>query len=182
MNAIVEAERWTPIEGCAGMYSISDMGRVRSEERAIIRRGGNNYVRPQKVMRPGFGKSEYRTVRLLHADGLYRNHYVHTLVLEHFRSKRPEGMDACHGDGDRANNSAANLRWDSRAGNHADKKAHGTATVGERHPMRKLDDSTVQALRAMRATGASATELGKAFNISRVTAYRAATGRSWSHL
>ena len=93
----------------------------------------------------------------------------------------PNG-DVDHIDGDKANNAAANLRWDTRAGNHNDKNAHGTATVGERHPMHKLCDQEVLAMRARRAAGATTSQLAEEFNVSRMTAHRAATGRSWSHL
>lgn len=176
------AEAWRPIVGHEGLYSISDRGRVRSEAKTVVRRNGANYTRPQSIMRPGFGESLYRTVGLVNAAGLRTTNYVHTLVLEHFVSARPAGLEGCHGDGDRSNNAASNLRWDTRSGNHADKNVHGTATVGERHPMRKLDNKTVLAMRARRAEGASATRLSEEFNVSRMTAYRAATGRSWSHL
>jgi hypothetical protein len=180
MNDIIEA--WMPITGHEDLYSISSCGRVRSESKIVARRNGANYTKPQAIMRPGFGESLYRTVGLVNADGVRTTHYVHTLVLEHFVSPRPAGLEGCHGDGDRSNNAAGNLRWDTRSGNHADKNAHGTSPIGERHPMRKLDDKTVLAIRARRAEGASATRLSEEFNVSRMTAFRAATGRSWSHL
>ena len=187
MNATTTAEAavlevWLPISGYAGLYSVSSLGRVRSEPKHVIRRNGVVCPMSQKIMRPASGATGYLSLGLVNASGERRTHYVHTLVLEHFDAPRPNGMEACHCDGDRQHNAIANLRWDTRSGNHADKNAHGTATAGERHPMRKLDDKTVLEMRARRAEGASATRLSQEFNVSRMTAFRAATGRSWSHL
>lgn len=180
MNA--STERWLPVPGYAGLYSVSDQGRIRAEPKTV-RHSDRICQRKPRIMKPAQSvKSKYLTVRLLSAEGTYTTHYVHTLVLEAFVGQRPQAMDACHCDGDRQNNSLSNLRWDTRAGNHADKHAHGTATIGERHPMRKLDDATVLAMRARVAAGAAPSSLGAEFNVSRMAAYRAATGRSWRHL
>lgn len=183
MNTIARTERWMPVVGYEGLYSISDIGRVRAEPKLVHHRDGRVCSRKQKLMRPAPSRLYlYLSVRLLGADGRYSTHYVHTLVLEAFGGRRPHGMEVCHCDGDRQNNRFTNLRWDTRSGNHADKNAHGTATVGERHPMRKLDNATVMKIRARRDQGASSSQLSEEFDISRMTAYRAATGKSWSHL
>lgn len=178
----MDIERWKDVPGYEGRYLVSDQGRIKSQEGFITRKNGVVCRKPARVMRPGSGKSQYQSLRLRDADGVYLTHYVHTLVLEAFVCQRPAGMDACHCDGNRKNNKLSNLRWDSRAANHADKKVHGTGTIGERHPMARLSNADVVAIRRRRAEGASATDLANEFNVSRMTAFRAATGRSWSHL
>lgn len=176
------AERWLPVAGFEGLYSVSNLGRVRRESKVVSRKSTSGYRVAEKIMSPGAGiKSGYLIVNLS-KDGKTSTHYVHHLVLRAFVGQRPVGKEACHGDGNRANNSAANLRWDTRKENHADKKIHGTGTVGERHPGAKLTDSVVVALRRRRAEGASFTTLSNEFGISRMTAHRAATGTSWSHI
>ena len=178
-----ESEAWKPVAGHEGLYSVSSLGRIRAEEKVALHCDGRICKRKQKVMSPGQSKkSLYLSVRLLGHDGTYTTYYVHSLVLEAFKGPRPNGMEACHCDGDRQHNAIANLRWDTRSGNHADKKQHGTATIGESHPMRKLTDEKVMDMRKKRAAGASVTQLANEFNVSRMTAHRAATGRSWSHL
>lgn len=181
---VIDADEiWRPVHLHKGLYSVSNYGRVRAEPKIVQHSNGRVCKKKQKVMSPGQSKkSLYQTVRLLGHDGAYTTHHVHALVLEAFSEPRPAGMEACHRDGDRENNAASNLRWDTRSGNHADKNVHGTSPVGERHPMHKLDNTAVLAIRARRAQGASATQLSEEFNVSRMTAFRAATGRSWSHL
>jgi hypothetical protein len=179
-----EPEIWLPVVGYEGLYSVSDLGRVRSESKMVFRRAGNNYRTKARIMRPGTGKhAPYQSVRLLDAAGVTTTRYVHHLVLAAFVGPMPAGQEGCHGDRDPTNNRKGNLRWDTRSRNHADKRDHGTSFAGERHPMAKLDEATVLAMRKRVAEGAAPTTLWKEFpEVSLMTAYRAATGRSWSHL
>ena len=175
-------EVWLPVINYEGLYSVSNLGRIRSEQKTVVY-SNRTATKKMKILSPSrSAKSGYLSLTLCSKDGKHKTHYVHSIVLETFVCIRPTGMDACHCDGDKSNNAISNLRWDTRSGNHKDKLAHGTATIGEQHPMRKLNDQTVFAMRARRAEGASITQLANEFRVSRMTAFRAATGRSWSHL
>ncbi len=55
--------------------------------------------------------------------------FAHRAVLLAFVGPCPEGMEACHNNGDPLDNRVENLRWDTRSNNTLDKVAHGT------HPM-----------------------------------------------
>lgn len=117
-------ERWLPIDGWGGAYEVSDHGNVRSVNRTIAQSTGSARFFAGKTLRQS-DMNGYRTVGL-HFAGKSTRATVHRLVLEAFVGKRPEGMECCHGDGDRANNSLSNLRWDTNAANVADKVKHGT--------------------------------------------------------
>jgi hypothetical protein len=69
---------------------------------------------------------------------VHKSALVHRLVLEAFIGAAPAGLEACHNDGNPKNNVLSNLRWDTRRENAADRIAHGTAAIGEKHPMAKL--------------------------------------------
>ena len=175
-------EIWVPVRGYEGLYSVSNLGRIRSEPKRVFRKNGVVCDQPQKVMSPASGASKYLSLRFKGVDGSYRTHYVHTLVLENFVSPRPPGMEVCHCDGNRQNNAVGNLRWDTRSGNHQDKRAHGTGTIGERHPSAKLTDELVRKMRSMRADGIPVRQLAGEFSVSLGTAFRAISGKSWSHI
>jgi len=57
---------------------------------------------------------------------------LHSLMLEVFIGPRPDGMQACHNDGDKSNSAIENLRWDTRQGNEADKVKHRTKLTGSK--------------------------------------------------
>lgn len=117
-------EQWKPALGWEGVYEVSDMGRVRSLDRTIDQRDGTSRFFPGQILKQT-GMNGYRTVGL-HFAGKERRRTVHSLVLEAFTCERPTGMQACHYDGDRANNKLSNLRWDTVEGNARDKLRHGT--------------------------------------------------------
>lgn len=114
----IPGETWIDIAGFDGCYQVSSMGRVRSQRlgtwrllRQTINARGRPKVNLYTPAEPG--------------NAITRE--VHRLVLEAFVGPCPEGMEACHNDGDPLNNRADNLRWDTHAANLRDKRRHGTA-------------------------------------------------------
>jgi hypothetical protein len=59
---------------------------------------------------------------------------VHSIVLDAFWGPRPEGRQASHLNGDRADNRAENLRWETPTENNRRKAQHGTQPAGAKHP------------------------------------------------
>lgn len=166
-------EIWKPVVGYDGRYSVSNKGRVRTESHVARGRWGHQRLRA-RILRPG-SASGYPVVRL----GRSRPYFVHRLVLEAFVGPRPEGMEACHNNGDRTDNRAENLRWDTRTNNHADKVAHGTAPRGENNSRAKLAEDDVLAIRQQ---GGAPHELAEAYGVSRHTIARILAQKTWKHV
>jgi uncharacterized membrane protein len=116
----MSAEEWRAVVGFPG-YEVSDLGRVRSLDR-IDSRSRKLKGRILKQFRDG--DDRYPFLRLSR-DGNAATIRVHVLVLEAFTGPRPAGFDACHNDGDKLNNTLANLRWDSKSENMLDVVRHG---------------------------------------------------------
>lgn len=142
------ADRWIPIPGYEGRYSVSDTGLVRSEARVVESYGARRYLTRERVMKPQ-QKAGYPSVELF-TDGRGRWCGIHTLVAAAFIGPRPAGKLVCHNDGNRTNNVPLNLRYDTPAGNQADRKLHGTerALSGEQAPWSKLTAEDVRRIRA----------------------------------
>lgn len=113
-------------------------------------------------------KGGYLRVRLRTKPNTYVHRQVAHLILEAFVSLRPEGMVACHYDGDVNNNAVSNLRWDTRRRNEEDKKRHGTHQTGEGNPAAKLTEKDVREIRKIRKEmGFSTYKLASIFGVSR---------------
>lgn len=108
--------------------------------------------------------------------------HVHRLVLTAFRGPCPEGMQACHCDGDPRNNALGNLRWDTPTANHADKRKHGTHLQGEDIFGAKLTASDVSEMRSAHAAGATSGELARQFGVTKENAWMVVTRRTWRHV
>lgn len=117
-------ERWLPVVGFEGWYSVSDRGRVRSEDRVVtLSDGVARCIRGQLLAPfPQSGKEgrRYLCVHLVRA-GVRETRAVHLLVLESHVGPRPDGMLGCHWDDDITNNRLSNLRYDDHIGNAADR-------------------------------------------------------------
>jgi hypothetical protein len=104
-------EQWLPIGGYESRYEVSNLGRIRSLPKG-------NILKPHP-------RGRYQGVSLS-LNGAVRGAYIHHLVALAFLGQRPDGYDICHEDGDRANNCADNLRYDTHSANMRDSLQHGT--------------------------------------------------------
>lgn len=107
-------EEWRPVVGYEGFYEVSDQGRVRS-----LHRGEPYVLKPIKIVSGG-----YLTVALSRNNAQTMSR-IHRLVLLAFVGEAPDGMVACHNDGDPTNNRLSNLRWDTYSENIHDVVRHG---------------------------------------------------------
>jgi hypothetical protein len=119
-------EQWLPIFGYEGLYEVSDLGRLRSLGRDIVRRNGTPQHIPPRVLRPGVHLDGYHRYILYGATGKKQNVSAHRVVLETFIGLSPCGMVACHTNGDPSDNRLSNLRWDTYSANNEDAVRHGT--------------------------------------------------------
>lgn len=163
-------EVWKPVYGFEGFYEVSSLGRVKTIPRAST---------PTKILSPAVDVSGRPRVTLS-VLGKITNRSVSILVCEAFHGPRPKGHQAAHNDGRPANNTPENLRWATPKENNADKKAHGTEPMGERHPNAKLTDDLVREIRAHPEISdrAFAAKLG----VCRATVNTVRTGKGWSHV
>ncbi len=127
MDATHDDEEWRPVVGWEGLYEVSDLGRVRSLDRMVSSGLGRTKLYRGRVLVGKIAPSTgYRVCTLTSGAGRRKYALIHRLVLEAFVGPCPEGMECCHGDGDRANASLTNLRWDTRSANTIDAVTHQT--------------------------------------------------------
>lgn len=118
-------------------------------------------------------------------DNRRKNAYqtpVHKLVLEAFVGPRPEGMEACHSDGNSLNNHASNLRWDTHLNNMADRTKHGTGCKWERVNTAVLNRFQVQEIRTLYASGSLQKDLAKRFGVNTASLSAICRGKTWKNL
>lgn len=83
-----------------------------------------------RVLKPKKARGNYDSVAL-YCNAQSRYFMNHRLVLEAFVGPCPDGLEACHNDGNPQNNKVNNLRWDTRESNMSDKLIHGTSRRGK---------------------------------------------------
>lgn len=109
--------------GYEGLYEVSNLGNVRSLDRASRRRDGSFYrwltgaVKVQSVSKFG-----YYTV-CLSKKGVVRVRPVHALVCDAFLGPCPKGKERMHIDGNCKNNNVLNFRFGTHRENMIDAKS-----------------------------------------------------------
>jgi len=161
-------EIWKAVPDYEGLYEVSNFGSVRSLPRVVCNKDGMPVGKSSgKILTLSIGLRGRRQV-MLYKNRKYQCFKVHALVMLAFVGPRPKGMDICHNDGDASNNLITNLRYDTRAGNFADKLLHGTHQRGENAPFHKLTDSQIHEIKKLRSEGKKCRELGEVYGVHKV--------------
>jgi len=170
-------ETWAQIKGFEGIYEVSTLGRVRSLDRPQRVRGNGISLQKGQILK------QWKQGSYMYCDlrkpGIRQRARVHVVVLETFVCPRPEGMIACHGNGDPTDNRLSNLRWGTHTENAQDKILHGTHQYGESCPKSKLKEA--QAIAILESTKTYA-EIAKEYGVCKSTVTHIKTGRNWPHL
>ena len=178
------SETWKDIAGWEGMYQCSDYGNIRSLDRTVEDVSNGRLLRYKgRVLKPSATRGGYLQV-LLSRDGCHFNTSIHRTVLETFVGRCPEGMVACHSDGNQKNNVLSNLRWDTQSNNVKDRVAHGTSDRGERNSQSKLTEAQILEIRSRLASRVKGTgrRLASEYRVSASTISAISVGKRWSWL
>lgn len=119
-------------------YAVNDQGVIRRIE---ADKYGRNCGRR---LNPYAGNHGYFVVTL-HRGGKQSARLLHRLVCEAFHGPCPgDDFHAAHCDGNKLNNTAANLRWATVSENNRDKLFHGTIRSGDRHHSKLRPETVVR--------------------------------------
>ena len=103
--------QWKPIKDYEDRYMVSDTGLIKAKERMIPNNlTGKLYKKPEIILKPNTVAFGYQQVSL-YKDGKRKCKYVHVLVMETFKGKKPLGYEINHIDEDKTNNSLNNLEF-----------------------------------------------------------------------
>jgi hypothetical protein len=135
-----------------------------------------------RPLKPIVGNLGYLVVGL-HRRKKFRMWAIHRLVAEVFFGPCPAHMEVCHYDGDPTNNVIENLRYDTRKGNCADSKRHGTNLYGARQNGAKLNDELViQARERYAKGGISYDKLARQYGVTIGAMWSAINRKTWNHI
>ncbi|MEP7114561.1 MAG: hypothetical protein ABI862_14945 [Ilumatobacteraceae bacterium] len=118
---------------------------------------------------------------IVYIDGKPRR--THVVVLERRVGPRPPGMMGCHALGcPRLCMNGRHLRWDTAAGNEADKVSDGTVVRGAKFWKTKLSEADVRSVRRRYADGELRQEIAADLGVTPSAVYAIIRGQSWSWL
>lgn len=122
--AKVDREIWKPIEGFEGHYEVSNTGKIKSLERQRITKGGGVTIVHERLLKQKISKFGYCEVSLL-KNAKHKTFKVHRLVAFAFIPNPENKPEINHKDGNKLNNSASNLEWNTPLENKRHAYANG---------------------------------------------------------
>ena len=168
-------ELWAPITGFSG-YSISTLGRVRSEARTVMK-AGKPYWKRETILKASPHKGYPRVS--LRAAGKTHYLFCHQIVMTTFVGRCPNGQETRHKDGNSLNPRLDNLEYGTRAQNIDDAKRHGTFPLHERRPGAKLTKAKVRKIASSRDT---AGDLANSFGVTVGTIQQIRSAQTWADI
>ena len=164
-------------------YEVSNFGRVRSYATSSCYR---NKLRktPRMLALVIYNRkaaSGYARIRLHNEQG-HKFENVARIVLSAFICKCPEGMEACHNNGNKTDNQLDNLRWDTRKGNFVDRAKHGNTYQGERHHETKFTNQDIRDIRERIEMGETQVDIARDYNVTKQNIGYIARRVTWKHV
>ena len=177
-------EKWLDVPQYEGFYQVSSLGRVKSLDRVVDCRGGEQ-LRPGRILNTDQShKKGYERVTLSVNKKKWRPG-VHRLVLLTFLGSCPEGHEANHKDGNTANNKLDNLEYVTKSQNqlHSIRVLKNHHSLGENNPQNRLTTEQVKEIRELYSkTKRNSPELGKVYGVSSTTIRSIANRLTWAWL
>lgn len=172
-------ETWKDIPEYEGSYQVSDLGRVKSLTREVVRTTSVLTI-PEKILKSPPGNHGYPVVNLCKNKKI-KQRLVHTLVAEVFIGPCPEGQEVRHRDGVRTHCALSNLIYGTRLQNVQDAQEHGTHIKGSKVGNSKLVEEDVKEIRRRLAAGEGVTAIAKDYPVQyqQISAIRDGTRWAW---
>lgn len=174
-DRVAPSVEWRSIPGWPE-YEVSENGEVR-------RIKSHNGIDLCRALKPTLNKKTGYFSVCLCRNYKTRRIDIHRLVALAFLGPQPSAQHVvAHNDGSRTNNRRSNLRWATQGENLADCHSHGTAMVGSRNPMAKLDEIDVKAIHRMKAAGIPRRVIAAGYGIHKRRVFSILSRASWGHV
>ncbi len=181
----MKKEEWKPVVGYEGIYSVSNLGRVRSEDRIIEEHNGRQRINKGRVLKPfGTGKCRAYLAVDLRKNGKRKTTKVHRLVAIAFISNPDDCPQVNHLNGDKSNNTVSNLEWTTNLENarHAYRTGLKVTLKGSAVWNSKLTKEDVLLIREMEFWNLKRKEIARLFDVSTVLIGKIMRREVWTHV
>ncbi len=167
----VANERWLPLADWP-RFEVSSLGQVRT---FYVKHGSEMRLGEKPIIKKSHMTKDGHCQVVLRHLGKPQACYVHSLVLKTFVGDRPAGMQACHNNGNPADNRLTNLRWDTPSNNQIDSVYHGRSTA-------KLTPRQIPVIWRRLVAGDIPSRIAPKYKVTTAAIYSIKIGQSWGHI
>ena len=170
-------EEWRDVVGYEGLYSVSNLGRVKRVASWC------NSQRMNLEMKIGLDSHGYHRIGL-NRSGVRLRFQLHRIVMAAFVGPIPEGHQVNHINGDKVDNRACNLEYLTQSQNlkHDWRVLKSRNQNGSKNPSAKLTEEMVLEIRNLRAQGIAYEAIAARFGMSHWGIQDICYRRRWKHI
>ena len=187
---LLEGEVWKPVLGWEGLYSVSNMGRVRREVREVVHSNQATSFRmryPAKVLKAHCDSRGYPQVALngKRFKKKRRVARVHRLVAEAFLPNPEDKPQVNHMNSDVLDARVDNLEWCTASENQLHAYHHGgkTPMIGGGNGNSKYDEDLIKKIYlSAKSREESQEKIGQRYGVPQITVSNILTKKTWSHI
>ena len=128
---LLPGEQWKAVEGYDNLFLVSNLGRLKRKANEYIKSNGRVSRQPERLVKVHYRKIKgrgYGCVTLSY-NGQTKHCTIHSLVAKTFIPNPEHKPEVNHIDGNKHNNTVANLEWCTRAENMYHAKTTGLIFV-----------------------------------------------------
>ena len=180
----MENEIWKDIPDYEGYYQASNLGKIRSLDRKILRSNNKKHILLRgKVLKPKKCNDNYLHVSLL-KDNTIKYITVHRLIALTFIKQIKLKKCVNHINSIRYDNRLENLEWV----NHKENTAHmfrnnrNPNQKGEKHGMSKLTNDDILEIRLLYEKGIKQNKIAEKYKVSKTLICKIVNRLNWNHI
>ena len=163
-------EVWKEIEGLEGIYSISNLERVKSLSRTRNIRPNRLCGVKERILKPFIAKTGYKVYNLRTKENKSKTYLLHRLIGTAFIPNPENNNCINHIDGNKLNNDINNLEWCTKGDNNRHAYYTGLQKTGVNHHQAKFTESQIISVMSMSKTH-SRKEIAEYHNIDLRSVY-----------
>ncbi len=178
-------EIWKDVDGYRGAYQVSNLGRIKSTKRVIVRSCGKPHPVKERFLKPAKDSRGYLRCAFM-KDGKLITHKVHRLVAAAFVNGFSELNNTVnHINGIKTDNCSENLEWLSISENvkHSFKTGLQKPRFGEKIHTAKLNEKDIKHIRnEFHAFGISSIKIAKGYLMNKSTILDIVNYKIWKQV
>ena len=182
---ILDKEIWKKvnIDFYSDYYEVSTFGRTRSINRTSKTKKFVTKKTKGKILSLNLKRNGYLTI-LYCADNKRKRFYIHRLIALTFISNPENKKEVNHKDGNKSNNSAFNLEWNTKKENENHASLNNLIAKGEKSVRSKLTENEVVAIRRLHRINPkfNRLQLSKKLGVRDSTIHKIITRQRWKHI
>lgn len=167
-------EEWKDVPGYEGLYTVSNLGKLKSVGRVVKCIGKRKFTVSESIKKQTM-KNGYLGWTL-YKKNVGKFIYTHRLMCTVFIGEIPEGFQVHHKNGNRKDNKVSNLQR-IRADKHT-----SLHSKGEKNAACMLNERKVIEIRKLHKLGHTYTALCEKYGVSYHTVRLAVLRKTWSHI